>query len=149
MTKRHRRDLVLDSGGVSALAADRALLLLYLGLLQERFDGAILLPIPVLTEVRTGHRSSDVLLDRLIRALGAEDEMYLPLDVASASRAGILRAAALAKGGRVVSVTDAQVVALAEQRSFLNAVTIITGDRIDMELLVELTRRPNIAVDVI
>lgn len=52
-----------------------------LGLLHERYDGSLLIPIPVLTEVRTGHRSSDTLLDRLIKAIGAEDEMYLPLDV--------------------------------------------------------------------
>lgn len=48
-----------------------------------------------------------------------------------------------------MSTTDAQVVALAEQRSYLNAVTIITGDLLDIGLLVDLTRRPNIAVDVI
>jgi len=48
-----------------------------------------------------------------------------------------------------VSTTDAQVVALAEQRSHVNAVTILTGDRIDIGLLVELTRRPNIAVDIV
>lgn len=77
--------------------------------------------------------------------------MFLPLDVAAASRAGVLRAQALAAGGRLISTTDAQVVALAEQRSALNAVTIITvtGDRIDIELLVALTGRPNIAVALV
>ncbi len=48
-----------------------------------------------------------------------------------------------------MSTTDAQVVALAEQRSHVNAVTILTGDRIDISLLVDLTRRSNIAVDVV
>lgn len=127
MTRRHRRDLLLDSGGVSALASNRELLLGYLGLLHERYDGSLLIPIPVLTEVRTGHRSSDTLLDRLIQAIGAEDEMYLPLDVAAATRAGVLRASALASGGRIVSTTDAQVVALAEQRSTLACWHVMTG----------------------
>jgi predicted nucleic acid-binding protein len=141
--------LILDSGGVSGLASDRDVLARYLRLLGARFDGSLLIPIPVLTEVRTGHRSSGALLERLIKAIGAEDELYLPLDVAAATRAGLLRASALAAGGRIVSTTDAQVVALAEQRSYLNAVTIITGDLLDIGLLVDLTRRPNIAVDVI
>ncbi len=149
MTRRHRRDLILDSGRVSTLASDRDVLVRYLRLLEARFDGSLLIPIPVLTEVRTGHRSSDTAIDRLIKAIGAEHELYLPLDVAAASRAGVLRASALAAGGRVVSTTDAQVVALAEQRSHTNAVTILTGDRIDIRLLVDLTRRSNIAVDVV
>lgn len=55
MTRRHRRDLILDSGGVSELASDRDVLARYLRLLGARFDGSLLIPIPVLTEVRTGH----------------------------------------------------------------------------------------------
>lgn len=149
MTRRHRRDLILDSGGVSTLASDRDVLARYLRLLDARFDGSLLIPIPVLTEIRTGHRSSDVAFDRLIKAIGAEHDLYLPLDVAAASRAGVLRASAIASSGRVVSTTDAQVVALAEQRSHINAVTVLTGDRIDISLLVDLTRRPNIAVEVV
>ena len=149
MTTRHRRDFVLDSGAVTALAAQREVLASYLMLLRTRYDGSLLIPVPVLTEVRTGRRATDVPVDRLIKAIGAEGEMFLPLDVAAASRAGVLRAQALAAGGRLISTTDAQVVALAEQRSALNAVTIITGDRIDVELLVDLTRRPNIAVALV
>lgn len=149
MTTRHRRDFVLDSGAVTALAAQRDVLASYLMLLRTRYDGSLLIPVPVLTEVRTGRRATDVPVDRLIKAIGAEGEMFLPLDVAAASRAGVLRAQALAAGGRLISTTDAQVVAIAEQRSALNAVTIITGDRIDVELLVDLTRRPNIAVALV
>lgn len=149
MTTRHRRDFVLDSGAVTALAAQREVLAGYLMLLRTRYDGSLLIPVPVLTEVRTGRRATDVPVDRLIKAIGAEGEIFLPLDVAAASRAGVLRAQALAAGGRLISTTDAQVVALAEQRSALNAVTIITGDRIDVELLVDLTRRPNIAVALV
>jgi len=84
-----------------------------------------------------------------MKAIGAKDDMFLPLDIAAARRAGVLRAQALAAGGRLISPTDAQVVALAEQRSSRNAVTIITGDRMDIQLLVDLTRRPNIAVALV
>lgn len=45
MTSRPRRDFLLDSGGVSALAADRDLLGAYLELLRLRFDGALLVPV--------------------------------------------------------------------------------------------------------
>lgn len=41
MTGRHRRDFLLDSGGVSALARSRDLLVAYLELLELRFDGAL------------------------------------------------------------------------------------------------------------
>lgn len=95
MTSRPRRDFLLDSGGISALAANRDLLVAYLKLLKLRFDGALLVPIPVLTAVRSGHRRSDALVDRL-----------------------------------------------------LCAVTIVTGDPDDINLLVGLTRRTNIAVDI-
>jgi hypothetical protein len=56
VTRRHRRDFLLDSGGVSALAASRDLLLAYLELFEQQSMGALLMPVPVLTEVRTGHR---------------------------------------------------------------------------------------------
>ena len=39
MTGRPRRDFLLDSGGVSALARSRDLLVAYLELLTSRFDG--------------------------------------------------------------------------------------------------------------
>ncbi len=95
MTRRHRRDFLLDSGGVSALAASRDLLVAYLDLLEQRFDGALLVPIPVLTEVRSGHRGPDTLVDRLIKAIGAEDDIYATLTVEAAMRAGVLRTEAL------------------------------------------------------
>lgn len=72
MNRRHRRDFLLDSGAASALAASPGLLVAYLELLERRFDGALLIPIPVLTEVRSGQRRPDTLLDRLIKAIGAE-----------------------------------------------------------------------------
>jgi hypothetical protein len=148
VTRRSRRDFLLDSGAVSALAASRNLLVAYLELLEQRFDGALLIPVPVLTEVRSGHRGPDALVDRLIKALGAEDAVYAPLTVQAASRAGVLRTEALALSRRVISTTDAQLVAMAEERSRVCAVTIVTGDPDDINLLVGLTRRTNIAVDV-
>jgi hypothetical protein len=148
VTSRPRRDFLLDSGGVSALAADRDLLAAYLELLRMRFDGALLVPVPVLTEVRSGHRRSDVLVDRLIKAIGAEGEIYAPLTVTSAIRAGVLRAEASHNTSRDISTTDAQVVGIAEELSYKRAVTIITSDPHDINLLVGLTRRANIAVDV-
>ncbi len=148
MTSRPRRDFLLDSGGVSALAADRDLLVAYLDLLRLRFDGALLIPIPVLTEVRSGSRRSDALVDRLIKAIGAEDKVYASLTVEAAVRAGVLRGEASRGSRRDISTTDAQIVAMAEERSYRCAVTIITGDPHDINILVGLTRRTNIAVDV-
>lgn len=141
MTSRSRRDFLLDSGGVSALAANRDLLLAYLDLLEQRFDGALLIPIPVLTEVRSGNRGPDALVDRLIKAIGAEGDIYAPLTVTAAARAGVLRTRALQLSRHDISTTDAQLVATAEERSYTCAVTIVTGDPGDINLLVGLTRR--------
>lgn len=149
MTTRHRRDFLLDSGGVSALAKDQDLLVAYLDLLEQRFDGAFLIPVPVLTEVRSGLRGPDTLTDRLIKAIGADEDLYLPLSVAAATRAGVLRTEAQPSTRRNISTTDAQIVAMAEERSFRCAVTIVTGDPRDIDLLVGLTRRTNVAIDVL
>jgi predicted nucleic acid-binding protein len=148
VTHRHRRDFLLDSGGVSALAADPGLLVTYLELLARRFDGALLIPVPVLTEVRSGQRRTDTLLDRLVKAIGAEGDIYAPLTAQAAARAGVLRAEATRRSNSTISTTDAQIVAMAEERSYICAVKIITGDPYDIKLLVDLTHRTNIAVDV-
>jgi len=63
-------------------------------------------------------------------------------------RAGVLRSEASRGSRRDISTTDAQIVAMAEERSYSHAVTIITGDPNDINVLVGLTRRTNIAVDV-
>jgi predicted nucleic acid-binding protein len=149
VTGRPRRDFLLDSGGVSALAANRDLLVAYLELLKLRLTGALLIPIPVLTEVRSGQRRSDALVDRLIKAIGAEDDVYAPLTAHTAARAGVLRAEASRRSRHSISTTDAQIVAMAEERSYTCAVTIVTGDPDDINLLVGLTLRTNIAVDVL
>jgi hypothetical protein len=102
----------------------------------------------VLTEVRSGRRRSDVLVDRLIKAIGAERDIYAPLTVNAAIRAGVLRAEASRQSRRKISTTDAQLVAIAEELSAKRAITIVTGDADDIGLLVALTRRTNIAVDI-
>jgi hypothetical protein len=97
--------------------------------------------------VRSGYRRFNVLVDRLIKAIGAEGDIYAPLTVAAAIRAGVLRAEVSRSSRRDISTTDAQVVAISEELSYKRAVTIITGDPHDINLLVGLTRRANIAVD--
>lgn len=52
----------------------------------------------------------------------------------------------MAAARRTISAIDAQVVALAEERSAYRAVTILTADPTDMRLLVDVTGRPNISV---
>lgn len=149
MIQRHRRDFLLDSGAISALVTDPALLRAYLRVITQRYEGAMLVAIPVLTEVRSGVRRTDVLIDRLIASIGLRDDVFVPLTVATATRAGVLRATARRTADRQVSTTDAQIVAIAEERSFHNAVTIVTSDAVDIGVLVDLTRRPNIAIDLV
>ena len=84
----------------------------------------------------------------MIKAIGAEGDIYAPLTVMAAARAGVLRTEALQLSRRDISTTDAQIVSMAEERSYTCAVTIVTGDPEDVNLLVGLTRRTNIAVDV-
>jgi hypothetical protein len=88
-------------------------------------------------------------VDRLIKAIGAEDDVYAPLTAHTAARAGVLRAEASQRSRHNISTTDAQIVAMAEERSYTCAVTIVTGDPDDIKLLVGLTLRTNIAVDVL
>jgi hypothetical protein len=145
----HRRDFLLDSGAISALAKSKDLLDGYLGLLERRYTGAIFNPVPVLTEVRTGDPRKDVLVDRLIKAIWGKQGPFLLLTPAAASRAGVLRTEALPLISKEedISTTDAQLVGSAEQRSALCAITIVTTDPKHINLLVGLTRRTNIAVD--
>lgn len=147
MSPQHRRDFLLDSGAVTALAANRRLLKAYQGMFENRFDGSLLIPIPVLTEVRTGDPRFDVPVDRLINDIRGDDPVYVPLTVDIATRAGVLRTQARASGHADISAIDAQIVAMADQLSHYWAVTILTSDPDDMNLLVGLTRRTNIAVD--
>ena len=66
------------------------------------------------------------------------DTATVEQEVAAATRAGVLRTEALSLSRHDISRTDAQVVAMAEERSRICAVTIITGDPQDINLLVGL-----------
>jgi hypothetical protein len=145
----HRRDFLLDSGAITAFAASHQLAGQYLDWIDRDFTGSLLIPVPVLTEVRTGDPRYDVPVDRLIKTLrGAREDVYVQLTVPIAIRAGTLRTRALESAKREISVTDAHVVAMADDLADHSAVTILTGDPDDMKLLVGVTRRTNIAVDV-
>jgi len=140
---------LLDSGGVTALATSKDLLTDYLNMLKRRFDGSILIPIAVVTEFRTGDPRKDVAVDRFINAMRRRQvRVYVPLTLEIAERAGVLRTQARASGHPDISVTDAHIVATADDLANHSAVTILTGDPEHMKVLVELTHRTNIAVDV-
>jgi hypothetical protein len=129
--------------------SDRDLLTDYVELVEHQLDGSLLIPVPVLTEVHTGDPRYDVPVDRLINTLhGAREDVYVQLTVPIALRAGTLRTQALKSAKREISVTDAHIVAMADDLADHSAVTILTGDPNDMKLLVGVTRRTNIAVDV-
>ena len=107
------------------------------------------MPVPVLTEVRSGRRSTDVFVDRLLSAIGGTVSIYAPLTVETASRAGVLHATAQVGRREPISAIDAQVVAIGEERSYRLAVTIVTTDRTDNAALVEAAGRPNIAIHAV
>jgi hypothetical protein len=119
-------------------------------LVTEEHDGLILVPVPVPTEVRSGRRSTDVLVDRLLGAIGVTSSIYAPLTVETASRAGVLRATAQAGRRRPISAIDAQVVASGGERRLPPS----GDDRHDrskptIAALVDATGRPNIAHDAV
>jgi hypothetical protein len=152
----HRRRFLLDSGAVTALAQDNRLLGDYILTAEVDFDGALRIPTPVMGEVRTGDPRYDVVLDRLLKRIAGTDGPYAQLSTDAANRAGVLRHLALKALGEKRDRTrdgklaiDAFVVAIAEELSRYSAVTILTGDPQDMKLLVTLTNRTNIAVQLI
>ncbi len=148
MTTGHRRDFLLDSGAVSTLAESPRLADAYLSLLQHRLNGSLLIPMPVVAEVRTGDPRYDVPVDRLTNAMRSRQEnVYTPLTLDIAERAGVLRTEALRSCDRDISAIDAMIAATADDLADHCAVTILTGDPEDMKLLIGLTRRTNIAVD--
>jgi hypothetical protein len=149
VSARHRRELLLDSGAISALAGDDKRLDAVKLLLKTDYDGALRIPITVMTECRTGDPRYDTQLDRLLNRITVGDDLYIPVTYELANRAGVLRYEALKVTDRDISPIDAQVVAIAEELSRYSAVTILTSDPKDMKLLVGLTRRPNIAVQLV
>lgn len=150
MSTRHRRDFLLDSGAVTALATNRDLLDGYLTWLKTKYDGSLLIPLAVVIEFTSGDPRKEVLVNRFINAIAKTQEtVFLPLTrLALAKRAGAVRAEAQANSTREISPIDALIVATAEELSHRSAVTIITGDPKDMQVLVNITRRINIAVNV-
>jgi len=60
VSSRHRRDFLLDSGAVTALATNKDLLEAYLKLLKTKYDGSTLIPMPVVGEFRSGDPRKDV-----------------------------------------------------------------------------------------
>jgi hypothetical protein len=150
-----RSDLLLDGAAVSAFAADRELLAAYLRVLEESLYGALLIPSFVMTEAYTAPPDERALVDRLIEDISGEEDMLIALTPESAGRAGELRHKALArspceKGSRLNSLTNcAVVVSAAEELSDTRSVMIVTDDPDDINLLIEITGRTNIGVDLL
>jgi len=152
-----RRDFVLDTGALIAFAGNLTEFAQWLLQIDRLYSAPmVFIPVPVMTEIRTGSLRSDASVDRVIGAItnsDAPDAHWLDLTVTNAKRAGVLRT--LGMNARVsgaktrISAVDAQVVALAEERSVYNAVTIFTSDPNDFQLLVDLTGAPNIAVHAV
>jgi len=148
-----RRDFILDSGGLSHLANSEARTIAWFEEIAQVWDApAIFVPLVVMSECLTGNPRHDAKTHRLLKRIeaGAGDEgHWLHPTLASMSRASVLRTQAIkarANDNRPISAIDAQVVALAEERSAYRAVTILTTDAADIQLLVDLTRRPNLSV---
>jgi hypothetical protein len=150
----HRRRFLLDSGAVTALAGDAKSLAYYLLMAKLDYDGAIRIPSPVMGEVRRADPRRNVALDRLIKRIAGPDGPYASLSDEAANRGGVLRDLALEALGPKRDRTrdgkltiDAFVVAIAEEISRTCAVTILTGDLKDIQTLVNMTGRSNIAVE--
>lgn len=150
-----RSDLLLDGAAVSALAADRELLAAYLRVLGGHLYGALLIPSFVMTEAYTAPPDERALVDRLIEEISGEEDVLIALTPESAGRAGELRHKALArspreKGSRMNSLTNcAVVVSASEELSDTRSVMIVTDDPDDINLLIEITGRTNIGVDLL
>lgn len=152
-----RRDFVLDTGALLNFARDLTEFFQWLKQIGQLYsDPAVLVPVPVMTEIRTGSPRYDTSVDLVIAGITDPtnpDSSWLDLTVTNANRAGVLRT--LGMNARVtgaktrISAVDAQVVALAEECSARTAVTILTSDPNDIQLLVDLTGAPNIAVHAV
>lgn len=113
--------LVLDSGGLSLLAEDRA----RLEELRRRGEWPALVPAVVLTEALTGDHRRDFHENRLLRTCEV-----LSTDEILARKGAALRAAV--GGARKPSAVDAIVVALADA---VGGATVLTEDLRDLRAL--------------
>ena len=113
---------VLDSGGVSRLAGDRAVL----AVLRDRGPLPPEVPVVVLVESLTGDHRRDHAVNRLLSMC-----VVRPVDEARARRAATLRG----RSGRAdeISAVDAVVVALAER---VDSAVVVTSDPRDITDLV-------------
>lgn len=152
------RDIILDSGALSRLAAGDNYAKTFLQEIARIYDPPMyLVPHVVMTEVTTGYRRDDVRMDIFLKSIDDPDEpgaFWLPTSPEIARRAGVLRTEAHASRDpqkRPVSAVDAQVVAHAEERSQRRGVTILTSDPGDLsDLLDGIVPHPrNIAVESI
>jgi hypothetical protein len=85
-----RQDLLLDGSAVSALAADRELLAIYLRLLQRQL-GVILIPMVAMTDAYTCGPEERALVDRLIEEISVDGDVFVHLTLEEARRAGELQ----------------------------------------------------------
>jgi predicted nucleic acid-binding protein len=111
-------NLVLDSGGVSALAGRRARMRAF----RERGQWPPVVPAAVLVESLTGDARRDFHVNRLLSVCSVRD-----VDEALARRAATLRTDTGRAGA--IAVTDAIVVALAER---VGGATVLTSDPDDI-----------------
>lgn len=119
--------VVLDSGGVSALAVDRRLI----DLLRRQGQWPPEVPSVVLTECLSGDHRRDHATNRLLSMCTIR-----PVDEPLARRAAALRAGTGRAGE--ISVVDAIVAARAEG---VEESTILTGDEPDIRALVAQSER--------
>ncbi|MGQ0775304.1 MAG: hypothetical protein ACT4NY_12920 [Pseudonocardiales bacterium] len=118
--------VILDAGGVSALAGQRA----RLAELRRRGHWPAQVPAVVLTEALTGDHRRDFHTNRLLRACQIRD-----VDEPQAREGARLRTCT----GGTISATDAIVVAFA---STLPNPVVLTSDPHDLDALAEHTNRP-------
>jgi predicted nucleic acid-binding protein len=117
--------IVLDSGGLSMLAANRA----RLAELRRRGEWPAVLPAVVLTEALTGDHRRDFHENRLLRSCDIR-----PIDELLAREAAALRFKAATESQP--SAVDALVAAVAD---VLGGATVLTGDVGDLRALAQHT----------
>jgi predicted nucleic acid-binding protein len=120
--------LVLDAGGISALAGQRA----RLGELRRRGLWPAQVPSVVLAEALTGDHRRDFHVNRLLRACQVRDVSEPHAREAARLRTATRRPAA-------ISVTDAVVAAFA---SACSEPVVLTSDPRDLNALTEHAARP-------
>jgi hypothetical protein len=92
VTSGERRDILLDSGAVSALAGNDKMFLGYQRLFHQQLVGGLFIPSQVMVEVRTGQAKYDALVDRMINRIGrTATDVYITGTIQTDNRGGELR----------------------------------------------------------